>query len=99
MTSRTPEEVIGQEMKRRGFDTWTEPKTVGEWATEALDAAGYVIVPQWVVDFVLRSEDDDPCSLDHHGYCQAHWLEEDCSMPKIRAFAAMISAKEKPAKD
>lgn len=32
-----------------------------------------------ISDFV----DDDPCDLDHHGYCQAHSLQTDC--PHARA--------------
>ena len=32
-----------------------------------------------------RNIDPDPCQLDHHGYCQTHYLEEDCSVAAARA--------------
>lgn len=28
--------------------------------------------------------DDDPCSFDHHGNCQAHLVDNPCSMVKAR---------------
>ena len=36
-------------------------------------------------ELLKRNIDDDPCWLDHHGYCQAHYLEEDCSVAAARA--------------
>lgn len=27
---------------------------------------------------------DEPCWRDHHGYCQAHFLEEDCMVDRAR---------------
>lgn len=32
-----------------------------------------------------RNIDNEPCRLDHHGYCQTHYLEEDCSVAAARA--------------
>ena len=30
--------------------------------------------------------DDEPCSYDHHGYCQSHGLsEKQCVMERVRA--------------
>jgi hypothetical protein len=34
---------------------------------------------------LARNIDDEPCWRDHHGYCQAHYLEEDCSVAAARA--------------
>ena len=31
---------------------------------------------------------DDECHLDHHGYCQEHLLELDCSVKRARSFLA-----------
>lgn len=28
---------------------------------------------------------DEPCRHDHHGYCQAHFIEADCSVAALRA--------------
>jgi predicted nucleotidyltransferase len=28
---------------------------------------------------------EQPCWRDHHGYCQAHYLEEDCRVAAARA--------------
>ena len=28
---------------------------------------------------------DDPCYYDHHGYCQAHFIEADCCVAYARA--------------
>ena len=36
---------------------------------------------------------DDACKLDHHGYCQEHFIEEDCCVAFARAtLAASIPA-------
>jgi hypothetical protein len=40
---------------------------------------------EWLRELLRRNIDDDPCWLDHHGYCQAHYLEEDCSVAAARA--------------
>lgn len=34
---------------------------------------------------LLAPFSDDPCRLDHHGYCQAHFLELHCCVAKARA--------------
>lgn len=31
---------------------------------------------------------DEPCRLDHHGYCQTHFLESDCLAKRTRAALA-----------
>ena len=36
-------------------------------------------------ELLSRNIDDEPCWRDHHGYCQAHYLEEDCSVAAARA--------------
>jgi|GEM_PF-5969100 len=33
---------------------------------------------------LVTAEDNDPCWRDHNGLCQAHYLEEDCSMAHAR---------------
>lgn len=37
---------------------------------------------------LVAYSDEDPCSLDHHGYCQTHFLSEDCPIPAIRKVQA-----------
>ncbi len=45
-------------------------------------AAGKADLLDLVRDFV----DPDPCSFDHHGYCQAHgWLDTEPRCPHARA--------------
>lgn len=39
-----------------------------------------------------RNIDNEPCRLDHHGYCQTHYLEEDCS---VAAASAALQSQEK----
>lgn len=35
---------------------------------------------------LLELTDDEPCSYDHHGYCQTHWLHErPCPNERVRA--------------
>lgn len=34
---------------------------------------------------------DEPCRHDHHGYCQAHFVEADCSVAALRAALAAIA--------
>lgn len=29
---------------------------------------------------------DEPCWTDHHGYCQAHWLETDCTVQRAQKY-------------
>lgn len=36
-------------------------------------------------ELLARNIDNEPCWRDHHGYCQAHYLEEDCSVAAARA--------------
>ena len=36
-------------------------------------------------ELLARNIDDEPCWRDHHGYCQAHYLEEDCRVAAARA--------------
>jgi hypothetical protein len=44
-----------------------------------------------LADFV----DPDPCSYDHHGYCQAHWwFETDPACPHARAKALIGEVTE-----
>lgn len=42
------------------------------------------------LDRMTTDEKTDPCWRDHHGYCQAHWLEEDCSMQHARELLAAL---------
>ena len=34
---------------------------------------------------LLEPFGDDPCYYDHHGYCQAHFIEADCCVAYGRA--------------
>lgn len=39
--------------------------------------------------------DDDPCTYDHHGYCQAHsWFATDPICPHARARAVLGEVAE-----
>lgn len=38
-----------------------------------------------IIEVVVEVKDDD-CYYDHHGYCQAHNLEEDCHVAKAKNF-------------
>ena len=45
----------------------------------------------WLIERIEQLEellgkliDDEPCRLDHHGYCQTHRLEENCSVARAR---------------
>jgi hypothetical protein len=72
-------------------------KTIGEhWLEVCADLEGQIISHKVRIealtaenerlrDLLKRNIDDDPCWLDHHGYCQAHYLEEDCSVAAARA--------------
>jgi chromosome segregation ATPase len=37
------------------------------------------------LDNLVACQGEDPCYYDHHGYCQAHYIEADCSVAKARA--------------
>ena len=36
-----------------------------------------------IIEVVVEVKDDD-CYYDHHGYCQAHNLEEDCHVARAK---------------
>ena len=40
-----------------------------------------------LIDFLAVN--DEPCRLDHHGYCQAHWLHSAADCPVARARTAI----------
>lgn len=37
---------------------------------------------------LLAPFEGDPCRYDHHGYCQAHFIEDDCCVAEARAALA-----------
>ena len=47
------------------------------------DAARIAELEGLLAEFV--EVNDEPCHLDHHGYCQTHFLEEDCVVKRARA--------------
>ena len=52
-----------------------------------------------VIEFVevLRERvDDEPCHYDHHGYCQAHNVENPCSVAVGRALLAQFDSASGP---
>jgi hypothetical protein len=79
-TYYVPHEAVG--MVRE--DVEPEPVVTDADRIEALTAEN-----EWLKELLRRNIDDEPCRLDHHGYCQAHYLEEDCSV------AAALAALEK----
>lgn len=42
------------------------------------------MVKPTVWDVLEQVLDDEPCWLDHHGYCQEHGLVENCLVPRGR---------------
>lgn len=44
---------------------------------------------------VLNAVDDGECRLDHHGYCQSHWLEDPCSVAVARDLLASAANRNK----
>ena len=55
------------------FDRYVHMKVVRE-RDEALKALGRLLAPF----------EGDECRKDHHGYCQIHFLEEDCCVASAR---------------
>ena len=53
----------------------------------ALDQAGRRGIAEHLLKEWLEVH-DDPCYYDHHGYCQAHFLEEkgECIVERTRNF-------------
>lgn len=49
-----------------------------------------------VVPLLEPFESDDPCSLDHHGYCQEHWFGATtvCPIAAVRDFLAAAKRDE-----
>lgn len=43
-----------------------------------------VLVNKGLIEEFLDHFGDTPCRLDHHGYCQEHWLGEPCIVPRLR---------------
>ena len=40
---------------------------------------------------MVTDEEDDPCWVDHHGYCQAHGLNNPCEMAVARTALAKLT--------
>lgn len=49
-----------------------------------------------LVELIRDLSYDDECSLDHHGYCQAHnWLNDDeCPHARAQRFLAVVDAED-----
>lgn len=43
-----------------------------------------------VIENLLEAHEDTECRLDHHGLCQEHYLESDCSVKKARSFLTKL---------
>lgn len=41
----------------------------------------------------LQDYFEDDCRHDHHGYCQAHMVEEDCSIKRARSILKMAGSE------
>lgn len=70
--------AAADEMERleREVATFEERKAVMQRACEELQMALEIEHGRYVdaASLLKRLIDDDPCQLDHHGYCQAHGL-------------------------
>lgn len=76
------EQVVGE------YDTQTEATNDGDGRLDnaaAWDGRAHrpVVVPRRVADALLAYF-RDPCRLDHDGVCQAHMLEDHCSIAALR---------------
>ena len=60
----------------KGCDPVSELESLRAQLKEALEVVARMI------------EGDGECRLDHHGYCQEHRLELDCSVKRAREFLA-----------
>ena len=51
----------------------------------------------WLVELLRDFTDPDPCSFDHHGYCQAHgWLtgERPCPHDRAKRLLALVDEED-----
>lgn len=48
---------------------------------------------EYFADEVYVAGED--CRLDHHGYCQTHFLEKDCTVAATGEFLLEVEAQEK----
>ena len=73
--------------------------TTHKWEADIDIEKGYEVTPLYTspqpdsrlreaLEALLKPFENDPCRLDHHGYCQAHFIEEDCSVAKARKILA-----------
>lgn len=71
-------------------DTTGERNTLKQFSDvfdEALQQHRQQVLDEVFEKIIIPAEniiDDEECSYDHHGYCQTHNLEEDCSVKKLR---------------
>ncbi len=70
-------------------DEWTNTRPYFYAHPKILEAADRIqalTAEVWRLRKLLqRNIENEPCRLDHHGYCQTHYLEEDCSVAAARA--------------
>lgn len=52
---------------------------------KALDKAGKLGIAEYLLKEWVEIH-DAPCRYDHHGYCQEHYLEEDCIVKRTKDF-------------
>ena len=85
----TDEELIAQLRKDAAYWSDTDPYQAGRYRQASDRIEALTAEKEGLKELLKRNIDDEPCRLDHHGYCQAHYLEEDCSV------AAALAALEK----
>jgi hypothetical protein len=56
----------------------------GEAVKEFQNAADRIEKLEAALQNLVDAQGDDECWRDHHGYCQAHYLEEDCCVAEAR---------------
>lgn len=79
MNKINTEQII--ELKRLHDFTTSSFSYLGPYLSEE------VLILRGIIERLIAPFKDDPCRYDHHGYCQSHFLEEDCSVK--RAISAL----------
>jgi len=92
MTQPTPEQMeraekLYREHRTTGWDGADVPAAIVAAILQSDQQQAELKAHAEVLEGILAEfieVNDDPCRYDHHGYCQAHFLEEDCLVKRAR---------------
>ena len=82
ISARTGADNDGIDQLERACTEWAETSQANYQRANKAEAE--VVRLRKALEGLVTDEEDDPCWHDHHGYCQAHFLNDPCEMAEAR---------------